>query len=260
MAQLAEAARLELVETPRNDPGTQLDDRPQPPRGPQGQAVCDQMPSLEDACVADERLHRQPDGRVVGGHDRTGADADDHIDANAGGDKTTQHTLVGGAPQPTGGQDETDTTPGCSHRPLPLPWLSGRAAGYHVRTRAGRSLPGVGLHPGARLTILHRTMESWPRVVVVGPGGVGTYFGGMLARAGAPVTMLGRSGGQSAHLVAMARNGLRLETLTFDERVPVDTATCADVVATAALGAPGPAPRAQDGPSGPGSFSAIFEG
>ena len=78
-------------------------------------------------------------------------------------------------------------------------------------------------------------MESWPRVVVVGPGGVGTYFGGMLARAGAPVTMLGRSGGQSAHLVAMARNGLRLETLTFDERVPVDTATCADVVATADL-------------------------
>ena len=28
-------------------------------------------------------------------------------------------------------------------------------------------------------------MESWPRVVVVGPGGVGAYFGGMLARAGA---------------------------------------------------------------------------
>ena len=78
-------------------------------------------------------------------------------------------------------------------------------------------------------------MESWPRVVVVGPGGVGAYFGGMLARAGAPVTMLGRSGGQSAHLVAMARNGLRLETLTFDERVPVETATSADVVAAAEL-------------------------
>ena len=78
-------------------------------------------------------------------------------------------------------------------------------------------------------------MESWPRVVVVGPGAVGAYFGGMLARAGAPVTMLGRAGGQSAHLVAMARNGLRLETLTFDEHVPVNTATSAAVVASADL-------------------------
>lgn len=78
-------------------------------------------------------------------------------------------------------------------------------------------------------------MASWPRVVVVGPGGVGAYFGGMLARAGAPVTMLGRPGGQRAHLVAMARHGLRLETLSFDERVPVETATSADVVATADL-------------------------
>ena len=78
-------------------------------------------------------------------------------------------------------------------------------------------------------------MESWPRVVVVGPGGVGAYFGGMLARAGAPVTMLGRPGGQSPHLVAIARHGLRLETLTFDERVPVETATSAKIVATAEL-------------------------
>ena len=78
-------------------------------------------------------------------------------------------------------------------------------------------------------------MESWPRVVVVGPGGVGAYFGGMLARAGAPVTMLGRPGVYSAHLVAMARNGLRLQTLTFDERVPVATTTRADSIAAAEL-------------------------
>ena len=78
-------------------------------------------------------------------------------------------------------------------------------------------------------------MESWPRVVVVGPGGVGAYFGGMLARAGAPVTMLGRPGGHSAHLATMARHGLRLDTVTFDERVPVETSTNADVVAAAEL-------------------------
>ena len=78
-------------------------------------------------------------------------------------------------------------------------------------------------------------MDAWPRVVVVGPGGVGAYFGGMLARAGAPVTMLGRPGGQNTHLAAMARHGLRLESLTFDERVSVETATSADVVTAADL-------------------------
>ena len=78
-------------------------------------------------------------------------------------------------------------------------------------------------------------MRPWPCVVVVGPGGVGSYFGGMLARAGAPVTMLGRPGGPSPHLVAMGRNGLRLETVTFDERVSVETASSADVVAAAEL-------------------------
>jgi len=33
---------------------------------------------------------------------------------------------------------------------------------------------------------------SWPRVAVVGAGAVGGYFGGMLARAGAHVTLIGR--------------------------------------------------------------------
>ncbi len=76
---------------------------------------------------------------------------------------------------------------------------------------------------------------AWPRVVVVGAGAVGAYFGGMLARAGAPVTMLGRPGGGSAHLEAMAREGLRLETLTFDERVRVGTAASPEGVADAGL-------------------------
>ncbi len=33
---------------------------------------------------------------------------------------------------------------------------------------------------------------NWPRVAVMGAGAVGCYFGGMLARAGAPVTLIGR--------------------------------------------------------------------
>ena len=34
--------------------------------------------------------------------------------------------------------------------------------------------------------------KKWPRVAVVGAGAVGGYFGGMLARAGAPVIFIGR--------------------------------------------------------------------
>ena len=34
--------------------------------------------------------------------------------------------------------------------------------------------------------------QEWPRIAVVGAGAVGGYFGGMFARAGAPVVFIGR--------------------------------------------------------------------
>ena len=55
----------------------------------------------------------------------------------------------------------------------------------------------------------------WPNVAVVGAGAVGCYYGGMLARAGAPVTLIGRP----VHVGAIGRAGLRLETLRFSETV-----------------------------------------
>jgi 2-dehydropantoate 2-reductase len=54
-------------------------------------------------------------------------------------------------------------------------------------------------------------------VAVVGAGAVGSYYGGMLARAGHDVTLLGRP----QHVEAIGRLGLRLETKTFDERIRV---------------------------------------
>jgi 2-dehydropantoate 2-reductase len=78
-------------------------------------------------------------------------------------------------------------------------------------------------------------MSAAPNVVVVGPGAVGCYFGGMLARAGAAVTMLGRPARPSPHLDAMARDGLRMETVTFDELVKVFVTTQPEVVAGADL-------------------------
>lgn len=68
---------------------------------------------------------------------------------------------------------------------------------------------------------------SWPRIAVFGAGAVGCYFGGMLARAGAPVTLIGRA----AHVEAMRRDGLRIEALTFDENVRVAAATDPSAVA-----------------------------
>ena len=60
--------------------------------------------------------------------------------------------------------------------------------------------------------------KSWPRIAVAGAGAVGGYFGGMLARAGAPVMMIGRA----AFIQAVRANGLFLDTVQFKENVRVE--------------------------------------
>lgn len=59
------------------------------------------------------------------------------------------------------------------------------------------------------------------RVAVMGAGAVGSYFGGMLARAGAKVTLIARS----ANAEAIRRDELKIDAVTFQERVKVDVAT-----------------------------------
>ncbi|MBI1750183.1 MAG: ketopantoate reductase family protein [Acidobacteria bacterium] len=63
--------------------------------------------------------------------------------------------------------------------------------------------------------------NSWPRVTVLGAGAVGCYFGGMLARAGASVTLIGRP----EHVDAINRDGLFMDSIHFQERVTVAAAT-----------------------------------
>jgi 2-dehydropantoate 2-reductase len=63
--------------------------------------------------------------------------------------------------------------------------------------------------------------ESWPKVAVVGAGAVGGYFGGLLARAGAPVVMIGRP----AFVEAVKKSGLFLDALQFQESVRVAAST-----------------------------------
>src|SRR5271165_5729357 len=60
--------------------------------------------------------------------------------------------------------------------------------------------------------------NAWPKIAVVGAGAVGGYFGGMLARAGAPVVMVGRP----EFVEAVGENGLFLDTLQFQETVRVE--------------------------------------
>lgn len=53
------------------------------------------------------------------------------------------------------------------------------------------------------------------KVAVVGAGAVGCYFGGMLARAGVPVVLIGRAD----FVDAVNRSGLFLDTVSFQETV-----------------------------------------
>jgi 2-dehydropantoate 2-reductase len=63
--------------------------------------------------------------------------------------------------------------------------------------------------------------KSWPKISVVGAGAVGGYFGGMLARAGAPVMMIGRR----PFVEAVRKSGLLLDTVQFKESVRVQAST-----------------------------------
>jgi 2-dehydropantoate 2-reductase len=59
------------------------------------------------------------------------------------------------------------------------------------------------------------------KTAILGAGAVGCFYGGMLARAGREVVLIGRP----QHVEAIRRDGLRMETLSFDEQVKV-TARC----------------------------------
>ena len=66
-----------------------------------------------------------------------------------------------------------------------------------------------------------RTANNRLKVAVMGAGAVGCYYGGMLARAGHEVVLIARP----QHAQAIARDGLRLQTTAFDERVALTTST-----------------------------------
>lgn len=75
-------------------------------------------------------------------------------------------------------------------------------------------------------------MQEWIRhIAVVGAGAIGCYFGGKLARAGVPVTLIGRK----LHVDAIKQNGLLLQTLDREERIAVAATEDIAVVRDAGL-------------------------
>ncbi len=72
---------------------------------------------------------------------------------------------------------------------------------------------------------------SFQNVAVMGAGAVGCYFGAMLARAGAKVTLIGRQ----AMVDAVARDGLRIERASGTERIALAATTDPGAVAGCGL-------------------------
>jgi 2-dehydropantoate 2-reductase len=70
------------------------------------------------------------------------------------------------------------------------------------------------MRPGVRVPRI-LVMTQPLKVAVMGAGAVGCYYGGMLARAAHEVILIARP----QHVDAIGRNGLRMETKTFDEQV-----------------------------------------
>jgi 2-dehydropantoate 2-reductase len=65
------------------------------------------------------------------------------------------------------------------------------------------------------------SISSSMKIAVMGAGAVGCYFGGMLARVGHAVTLIGRL----QHVEAVNRDGLWLESLKFAEFIPLSAST-----------------------------------
>ena len=66
-----------------------------------------------------------------------------------------------------------------------------------------------------------RAADPRLKIAVMGAGAVGCYYGGMLARAGHDVVLIGRPG----HVHAIERHGLRFEAHGVDERLRLSAST-----------------------------------
>src|SRR6516164_2620218 len=117
---------------------------------------------------------------------------------------------------------EGDAHRGASHPGAQRP-AGHSEARRHCREHPSQTRQAARVAGQPQVSTVHEALvnDPWPRIAVVGAGAVGCYFGGMLARAGAPVTLVGRP----THVDTINRAGLFLDTLRFQERVSLAAAT-----------------------------------
>ena len=77
----------------------------------------------------------------------------------------------------------------------------------------------------------HLPQLNWPSVAVLGAGAVGSYFGGLLARAGVPVTLIGRN----PHIETIASSGLFVDSIHFRETIRIAASTSIEAVRDAEI-------------------------
>src|SRR5213078_161897 len=75
------------------------------------------------------------------------------------------------------------------------------------------------------------TNRIWSNIAVMGAGALGSYFGGVLARAGHQVTLIGRQ----IHVDAIDRNGLLLIANDREERISISATADVSAVRGASL-------------------------
>src|ERR1019366_8911630 len=73
------------------------------------------------------------------------------------------------------------------------------------------------LRGGRRAKVVETAIRRRMKIAVVGAGAVGCYYGGMVARAGHEIVLIGRP----RHIEAVLREGLLLETASFRGHLPV---------------------------------------
>jgi 2-dehydropantoate 2-reductase len=74
-------------------------------------------------------------------------------------------------------------------------------------------------------------MPDSPRIAILGAGAVGCYFGGMLARSGARVALVGRA----PQMEAIRRDGLQFDSVHYRGRIDLEASTDAAAVQGAAF-------------------------
>jgi 2-dehydropantoate 2-reductase len=98
-----------------------------------------------------------------------------------------------------------------------LPWRTVRFVGPEARGGISAGLAVV----FSIDTFFYRRQATTMKIAVMGAGAVGCYYGGMLARAGHSVVLIGRQ----PHVDAIRRDGLNMDTASFKAHIPIQAGT-----------------------------------